>query len=165
MILVSACLLGQKVKYNGESNDHPLLMEYAARGQFLPICSECLGQLPIPRPPMEIQQGPGADVLAGKARVKNTRQEDFTPAFLQGAQLVLKTVQQQGIRAAILKANSPSCGAGWIYDGSFSRTKIPGDGVMAALLRAHGIRLYTEKDVNRSLLEELLSEDAAQKCS
>ena len=144
MILVSACLLGHKVKYSGGSNPHALLMKYNERGQFMAVCPECLGQLPIPRPPVEIQQADGAAVLAGNARVQSADGKDVTSCFLHGAQEVLQTAAAYGIRTAILKENSPSCGSGRIYDGSFTGTLACGDGVAAEALKAAGISVYGE---------------------
>ncbi len=159
MILVSACLLGHKVKYSGGSNPHALLMKYNERGQFMAVCPECLGQLPIPRPPVEIQQADGAAVLAGNARVQSADGKDVTSCFLHGAQEGLQTAAAYGIRTAILKENSPSCGVHAVYDGSFSHNRLSGQGVCAALLAQHGIRLYSEKDMTEELLEKLLEED------
>ncbi len=159
MILVSACLLGHKVKYSGGSNPHELLMKYNERGQFMAVCPECLGKLPIPRPPVEIQQADGEAVLAGRARVRSAAGKDVTSCFLQGAREVLQTAAAYGVRIAILKENSPSCGVHAVYDGSFSRKKLAGQGVCAALLARQGIRLYSEKDMTEELLEKLLAED------
>ena len=154
-ILVSACLLGVPCRYDGTGTADARVLALAKKRHIVPVCPEQLGGLPTPRPSAE----------RNGTRVLTRDDRDVTAPFQRGAEETLRLSRLFSCRIAILKANSPSCGAGWIYDGSFSRTKIPGDGVMAALLRAHGIRLYTEKDVNRSLLEELLSEDAAQKCS
>ncbi len=159
MILVSACLLGHKVKYNGGSNTQELLMKYNERGQFMAVCPECLGQLPIPRPPVEIQWADGAAVLAGQARVRSADGSDVTSCFVHGAREVLQTAAAYGIKIAILKENSPSCGVHAVYDGTFQHKKLAGRGVCASLLSQQGIRLYSEKDLTPSLLENLLEED------
>lgn len=156
MILVSACLLGHKVRYNGSADEHPLLMKYNEMGKFITICPECLGQLSIPRPPVEIINGNGQDVLAGAAKIMSKLEEDLTVNFIVGAEKLLTIAEQYGIKAAILKERSPSCGVHQIYDGTFSGRKIVGEGVAAALLRQHGIKLYSEEDVTEPLLKEIL---------
>jgi len=96
--------------------------------------------------PAEIQGGDGNDVLDSRARVVTSQGDDVTDAFIQGARAVLDLARLNRVNLAILKSNSPSCGCGRIYDGSFSRRLRPGDGVAAALLRRHGVKVLTEKD-------------------
>lgn len=159
MILVSSCLLGNDVKYNGGNNGHELLMKY---GQYLTaVCPECLGRLPIPRPPAELQGGDGEAVLAGRARVCNKEGLDVTGHFLRGAEQALELARKHNVRVAILKANSPSCGNVQIYNGRFDGGKIPGSGVTAALLRKNGITVYSEKEIDEDLLKRLISADEA----
>ncbi len=162
MILVSACLLGKNVKYSGGNNHFPLLTEHFDPAVFLPVCPECLGELPIPRPPAEIEGGfRGEDVWSGTARVLNKEGGDVTPAFRLGAEraLSLAMAADSPVTAAILKERSPSCGSHLIYDGTFSGNKIPGSGVTAALLKKHGIPVYSEEDLTEELLLRLISED------
>ena len=161
MILVSACFLGHKQRYDGGSNPHGLLLLYNACQQFMPICPECLAGLSVPRPPAEIVGGTGCEVIAGQASVKNKRGEPVTESFCQGAAAVRKIAEENKVKYAILKENSPSCGVHEIYDGSFSGQKIHGQGVCAALLAAAGVTLYSEKDLSPDLLEKILREDAA----
>lgn len=161
MILVSACLLGHKVKYDGGENAHALLVQYNARGRFLAVCPECMAHLPVPRPPMEIQGRTGKKVLSGKARVADVNGQDTTAYFLEGARQVLQMAQAYRVRVAILKESSPSCGVHTIYDGSFLGRKVRGTGVTTALLMANGIRVYSEKDMTQGLLESLIAEDLA----
>lgn len=161
MILVSACLLGHKVKYDGGENGQPLLLRYAARGQFLPVCPESAAKLPVPRPPVELQGGTGEAVLAGRAVVRDTEGADRTAAFRRGAKSVLAVAKRYQAQIAILKENSPSCGVHQVYDGTFCRRKIDGQGVTAAQLAAAGLRLYSEKDLTEELLLALLAEDQA----
>lgn len=156
MILVSACLLGEKTKYNGEDNLNPLLKEFEKRGVFAAVCPECLGGLPTPRPPAEIQGGTGAAVWERRAFVCNTQGRDLTDAFLKGAEKSLEAVKKYRIQYAVLKARSPSCGSGEIYDGTFSGRTAGGDGVAAALLKRHGVTVFTEENLTRELLEDLL---------
>ena len=112
----------------------------------VPVCPEVLGGLSVPRQPAEIVGGTGAGVLAGTARVVNSGGEDVTDAYLRGARLALHTGLQTGCSAAILKSRSPSCGAGCIYDGTFSHTRVTGDGVFAAMLKGHGYRVFTDEE-------------------
>lgn len=162
MILVSACLLGRKTKYNGGSNPHGLLVLYEACGRFLPVCPEALGGLVAPRPPAEINGGAGPEVLAGTAKVKNREGEDVTAAFIKGSEQVKNLIGEQKITAAILKENSPSCGVKAVYDGSFSGQKIKGQGVTAAVLAAAGVALYSECDLSPDLIERLINEDSLE---
>lgn len=161
MILVSGCLLGHKVKYDGGENGQPLLLRYAARGQFLPVCPESAAKLPVPRPPVEIQGGTGAEVWAGCAVVRDVQGAERTEAFRRGAKCVLAVAERYQAQIAILKENSPSCGVHQVYDGTFCRRKIDGQGVAAARLIAAGLRLYSEKDLTEELLSALLAEDQA----
>lgn len=159
MILVSACLLGHKVKFNGESNRNELLLKYNERGRFLAVCPECFAMLPVPRPPMEIQNGTGKKVLAGKARIMDETGMDTTGYLLTGADKVLKIAEAYHAHAAILKEGSPSCGVKRIHSGQFDGKKIKGQGVTTALLEKHGLTVYSEKDITVGRLEELLAED------
>jgi uncharacterized protein YbbK (DUF523 family) len=138
MILVSACLLGINCRYDGKTVCKPELIARLRHGDLIPVCPEQLGGLATPRPPAEIQGGNGQEVLTGKARVINTRGEDVTPAFIRGAYEVLKIARLAGAEKCFFKGNSPSCGHGQIYDGSFQHRLRPGDGVTAALLKEHG---------------------------
>ena len=159
MILVSSCLLGNNVKYNGGNNGHELLMKY--RQYLTAVCPECLGRLPIPRPPAELQGGDGEAVLSGNAKVCNKEGLDVTGHFLQGAERAMELARTNKVRVAILKANSPSCGNQQIYNGRFDGGKIPGRGVTAALFQKNGIKVYSEKDIDEDLLKRLISVDEA----
>ena len=161
MILVSACLLGHRVKYDGGTNTHDLILRYHERGQFLAVCPECFALLPVPRPPMELCHVTGAALLAGKGKAVDRNGLDTTEYLLTGAQKVLKIAETYEIRTAILKESSPSCGVHVVHTGDFDGRKQPGMGVAAALLKAHGIRVYSETDLTQALLEQLLREDAA----
>ena len=138
MILVSACLLGVNCQYNGESDFTKELLEFLKnKGEFITVCPEVLGGLPIPRD--------GAEIVGDK--VKTAKGNDVTKEFLKGAEKVLKFAKENNVDLAILKAKSPSCGVDIIYDGTFSRKLIEGDGITAALLRKNGIKVMTEKDL------------------
>jgi uncharacterized protein YbbK (DUF523 family) len=137
-ILVSACLLGVNCQYNGESDFTRELLEFLKnKGEFIAVCPEVLGGLPIPRD--------GAEIVGKK--VKTAVGKDVTKQFLKGAERVLKIAKENNVKLAILKAKSPSCGAGWIYDGTFSQNLIKGDGITAALLKKNKIKVFTEKDL------------------
>ncbi|TEU17402.1 MAG: DUF523 domain-containing protein [Anaerolineales bacterium] len=144
--LVSACLLGIYTRYDGGCCPVPQLIQLAARGLAVPVCPEVAGGLPIPRPPAEIVGGDGLAVLDGRARVLTIEGEDVTEAFLAGARQALETAQRLGIRQAVLKEDSPSCGSRRIYDGTFSGRTVSGQGVAAALLQRNGITVLSEEE-------------------
>lgn len=145
MILVSRCLCGEQCKYNGGHNYREEVAKLCNQEAVVLACPEVLGGLPTPRIPAEIIGGSGEDVLAGKAYVVTKTGKDVTKAFIEGAYKALEIAQAHGATQAILKANSPSCGCGSIYDGTFKGMLIPGLGVTAALLKAHGIEVMTEE--------------------
>ena len=135
----SACLCGHKVRYDGgDCATADVLV-----AQVLPICPEVMGGLPTPRAPAEIVGGDGHDVWAGRARVVDANGVDVTGAFKLGAELTLQRLQAAHIDTVYLKAKSPSCGQGQIYDGSFSGQLREGDGVSTALFQQHGIRVIS----------------------
>lgn len=146
MILVSGCLLGINCKYNGGSNLSEEILAHIKTHGGIPVCPEQLGGLTTPRVPAEIFGGAGADVLKGSAQVRTKDGCDVTSAFITGAEESLKIAKAFNITKAVLKARSPSCGVGKIYDGSFSGTTSHGDGVTAALLKENGIEVYTEEN-------------------
>jgi uncharacterized protein YbbK (DUF523 family) len=146
LLLVSACLVGIPCQYDGGNCPNDQIQDLAAQGDVLPLCPEVVGGLPTPRPPAEIQGGDGGDVLKEQARVVNIEGKDVTAEFLAGAQKTLRIVQRWDIKEAILKARSPSCGVGQIYDGSFSGRLAEGDGVTAALLKREGIIVKNDEE-------------------
>ena len=146
-VLVSACLAGIPVRHDGSSNERSAVAELVAQGRAVLVCPEVDGGLGTPRPPAEIVGGDGSDVLAGRARVLTVDGVDMTEPYVRGARLALEAAQVAGAATAILKARSPSCGRDAIYDGTHSRTLTEGDGVTAALLRAHGLTVLTEEDL------------------
>ncbi|NLG85218.1 MAG: DUF523 domain-containing protein [Firmicutes bacterium] len=145
-ILVSACLLGLACRYDGGHCRHEGVLRLLAGREIVPVCPEVLGGLAIPRPPAEIVGGNGHDVLAGRARVVDKTGRDVTEAFRRGAEAALAKAEACGVKAAVLKERSPSCGVRWIYDGSFTRRLRPGLGVAAVLLRERGIVLQSEEE-------------------
>ncbi|WP_282340249.1 MULTISPECIES: DUF523 domain-containing protein [Pseudomonas] len=144
-LLVSRCLLGQRVRYDGGAHGpFSPLQQWQAEGRVVAVCPEVAGGLPTPRPPAEIPGGCGAEVLDGRLPVLTVDGADVTAAFVRGAEVALALVRQHGIRLAVLKARSPSCGNLQNYDGSFSGTLVEGEGVTAALLRQAGVRVFHE---------------------
>jgi uncharacterized protein YbbK (DUF523 family) len=146
-VLVSACLAGCACRYDGSDNGDDRLAGLLRNGRAVLVCPEEQGGLGTPRPAAEIVGGDGHDVLDGRARVMTASGRDVTEAYLEGARTALAEAQRVGARTAMLKARSPSCGKGAIYDGSFGRRLSSGDGVTAALLQAHGIRVLTEEEI------------------
>ena len=147
-VLVSRCLLGHRVRYDGgASGPYGQLARWQDEGRIIALCPEVAGGLPTPRAPAEIPGGQGLDVLNGKAPVMTSEGEDVTAAFMDGAQQALALVNRHGIRIAILKANSPSCGNLLTYDGTFSGVKVSGEGVTAALLKQHGVLVFSELEL------------------
>ena len=138
-LAASACLCGHKVRYDG--GDCAAADVLAA--EALPICPEVMGGLPTPRAPAEIVGGDGHELWAGRARVMGADGVDVTEAFKLGAELALQRLQAAHIDTVYLKAKSPSCGQGQIYDGSFSGQLREGDGVSTALFQQHGIRVIS----------------------
>jgi uncharacterized protein YbbK (DUF523 family) len=158
-ILVSACLLGAKVRYHGgdAASDHPILRRWLAEGRLVVACPERDGGLSTPRPAAEIVGGDGHAVVARLATVTTSNGADVTGAFRKGAEVALQLVQHHRIRLAVLKDGSPSCGSSSIYDGTFSGTRHDGRGVTAALLESHGVRVFSDAaiDAADAWLDEL----------
>lgn len=133
-VLISRCLLGEKCRYDGEGSSFEKLQKIKEKCSLIPICPEVLGGLPIPRKPSEIFNG----------RVYMTDGTDVTENFREGAKKALITALDNSCSVAILKAKSPSCGSETVYDGTFSAKLTDGDGITAALLKEHGIKVFTE---------------------
>lgn len=149
-ILISACLLGQPVRYDGGDKkvSDRWLERWRAEGRLVPACPELLGGLGVPRPPAEIEPGGTAAAVAeGLARVMTPGGEDVTAAFLAGAEATLTAALEAGCRFALLKENSPSCGSRHIHAGAFDGRKVPGEGLAAQALRRHGLEVYSEKEI------------------
>ncbi|MGI6611661.1 MAG: DUF523 domain-containing protein [Limnochordia bacterium] len=136
-VLVSACLMGHACRYDGQSCQVDTVDVGSA--EAVPFCPEQAGGLPTPREPAEIVGGHGDDVIDSSAQVLTKHGVNVTQQYVKGAHAALGLCQEHGIRRAVLKGRSPSCGVSIIYDGTFSSTVRPGPGVTAALLRRHGI--------------------------
>ncbi|HEY9854662.1 MAG TPA: DUF523 domain-containing protein [Stenomitos sp.] len=146
MMLVSACLVGERCRYDGDGFDrYPDLKRLVVEGEAIAVCPEELGGLPTPRPPAELQGGDGAAAWRGEARLTTHAGADVTEAFLRGAEETARLAAECGATLAVLKARSPSCGCHGIYDGSFSGQIVPGMGVTAARLKAMGLQVESEE--------------------
>jgi uncharacterized protein YbbK (DUF523 family) len=151
-ILISACLLGRKVRYDGKTlpvTDN-LLERWMAQGRVISVCPEVDAGMSIPRAPAEITAGTGYDVLAGTAKVLIENGDEVSAYFEKGAQLTLALCKQYDIKVAVLTESSPSCGSSNIYDGSFTRQKIAGVGVTVALLEQHGIKVFNQHQLSEA---------------
>jgi len=146
-ILISACLLGRKVRYNGSdkaSGFQRILDRWQARGWLVPLCPEIAVGFATPRPPAEIQGHGGAAVLDGKARITEDTGGDVTDLYVQAAQEAVALAQRNGCRHAVLTDGSPSCGSTFIYDGSFTGVREAGVGTTTAALQRAGIQVWPE---------------------
>lgn len=146
MILVSSCLAGLEVRYNGTHCLDKQLQQLIQDNKAIPVCPELLGGFTTPREPAEIIGGNGYDVLDGEARVIEKSGTDVTELYLKGAYLTLKKAKELKATAIVLKEFSPSCGSSRIYNGEFSGKTISGDGVTSALLKRNGIKVLSEKE-------------------
>ena len=152
-ILISACLIGRPVRYDGGSKDQhsDILSEWMRSGIGVPFCPEDAAGLPTPRQPVEIEPGQdGRDVLIGRARIVDAAGEDETEAYRRGAELALEFARAQRCSAAVLTDGSPSCGPHSVHDGTFTGRKKSGLGVVAALLRENGLKLFSEHEISEA---------------
>ena len=140
-ILISACLVGDNVKYNGGNNLSPKIEALLEKYELIPFCPEVEGGLSIPRTPAERKDG----------RVINQDGEDVTDAYYKGAELAFNICLYLKIKKVILKEKSPSCGSKIIYDGTFTHKEIPGMGITAEYLKEKGIEVYSEDDIDSLL--------------
>ena len=141
MILVSACLLGINCKYDGGNNFNQKVFDLVKEGKAIPVCPEQLGGLKTPRIPSEIK------MIDGKRCVINSEGEDVTENFEKGAIEVLKLAKELGIKKAVLKSKSPSCGVNKIYSGNFDKQLVDGNGITADLLIRNGIEVITPDEL------------------
>ena len=140
-IIVSSCILGNNTKYNGGNNYNPLVERLKEKYIIIPICPEVMGGLGIPRIPSERIND----------RVINKNGDDVTNNYLLGLDKVLKLIENEEIKYAVLKDGSPSCGSKFIYDGTFTGNKIRGMGITAECLSKLGIKIITEKEIEEIL--------------
>lgn len=137
-MLVSACLLGVACNHLGRANRSEAVVALAANHRLIPVCPEVAGGLPTPRPAAEVQ---------GDGSVRTEAGDDVSLAYRRGAAAAVALARAAGARDAVLKARSPSCGCHEVYDGTFTRQRVPGEGVTAAALRQAGIDVRSEEDV------------------
>lgn len=137
-LLVSACLVGVRCNHLGEASTSAAVVALGERHHLIPVCPETAGGLPTPRPAAEIQPDGSVRTAAG---------DDVTRAYRRGAAQAVRLALAAGCRAAVLKARSPSCGCHEVYDGSFTRTRVAGEGVTARALREAGVSVCDEHDV------------------
>jgi uncharacterized protein YbbK (DUF523 family) len=137
-LLVSACLLGVRCNHLGEASTSAAVVSLGRRHRLVAVCPETAGGLPTPRPAAEMQPDGAVRTEAGA---------DVTDAYRRGAAQAVRLAAAAGASAAVLKARSPSCGCQEIYDGSFTRTRVPGEGVTARALREAGVAVWSEDDV------------------
>lgn len=137
-IIVSACLLGDRCRYDGAVKPCGKVTRLAQEVKVIPVCPEVLGGLSIPRSAAERRRD----------QVVTCDGRNVTKEFIQGAQKVLEIAKAAGVTVAVLKARSPSCGSGQIYDGTFSKKLIDGDGVFAQICKENGIQVYTEDNLD-----------------
>ena len=147
-VVISQCLLGVCCRYDGRSAANEAVRNEACARGWIPVCPEVLGGMTTPRAPSERLGG----------RVVNREGEDVTEAFQRGAEEALRIARLYGAKYALLKERSPSCGSGEIYDGSFSGTKCPGDGMTAAIFKENGIRVFGESQLGE-LINQLRWDD------
>jgi uncharacterized protein YbbK (DUF523 family) len=153
-VLVSSCLLGLAVRYDGRGVPQERLIHHMNEGNLFFFCPEQYGGLPTPREPAEIEPGKTAqDVLDGTAKIITKSGVDVTEPFMKGAREMLELCKKLAIDTVILKQNSPSCGHGVVYDGTFTGQKIQGNGLTAQLLENNGIKVYSEQDYPAELFE------------
>ncbi|HDV8224136.1 DUF523 domain-containing protein [Enterobacter hormaechei] len=145
-ILVSACLMGLKVRYNGKEKAQMThqLARWQQEQRLVIHCPELAAELPVPRPPAEIMSAEGKDVMRGQARIIENTGTDVTGHYQLAAWLALRAAQEAGCTAALLTDGSPTCGTQFIYNGSFSNQRKSGMGVAASLLSEHGIAVFSE---------------------
>ncbi|WP_347550025.1 DUF523 domain-containing protein [Pseudalkalibacillus hwajinpoensis] len=145
MILVSSCLAGLEVRYDGHHSLNTNVRTLVEENNAVTICPELLGGFSTPREPAEIVGGDGEDVLNGKARVIERSGKDVTQLYIKGAYTTLDKAIEIGATIVVLKENSPSCGSSMIYNGEFIGKRVLGNGVTSALLKRNGLRVISEK--------------------
>jgi uncharacterized protein YbbK (DUF523 family) len=155
-ILVSACLLGERVRYDGGHSRVAAFEQWQKQGRIISICPEVAGGLPIPRPAAEIESGDSDLVLRGRGFIRRRDGQDVTDAFIDGAERTLALCFEHHIRIAVLKEGSPSCGVSFVNDGNFSGAKIDGMGITARLLSQHGVFVFSEHQLDEAV-EQLVS--------
>ena len=145
-LIVSACLLGVACNHRGQASTSAAVVDLRRDRRLIPVCPETAGGLPTPRSAAEVQPS---------GRVRTAAGEDVTDAYDRGAAQAVRLAAAAGVAGAVLKARSPSCGCHEVYDGSFTRTRVEGEGVTARALRAAGVPVWSEEDVEAGALDRL----------
>ncbi|AVK96717.1 DUF523 domain-containing protein [Lysinibacillus sphaericus] len=145
MIVVSSCLAGLEVRYNGTHCLNNKIMKLIEENKAITVCPELLGGFSTPREPAEIIGGNGEDVLDGIAKVIEKSGRDVTELYIKGAYITLKKAIDVNATVVVLKEYSPSCGSSMIYNGEFIGKEIAGNGVTAALLKRNGLQVISER--------------------
>lgn len=135
-VLVSACLLGLKVRFDGLSKENKEILDLINNFEFIPVCPEIMGGLSTPRVPSEIRDG----------KVFNKDGVDVTENYLRGAEEALRLCKIYNCDTVVLKSKSPSCGKGLVYDGTFSGNLVSGNGITTDYLLKNGIKVYSEDE-------------------
>lgn len=151
-ILVSGCLLGQPVRYNGcaFTLESELLSHWSKQGMIVPLCPEIAAGFQTPRPPAEIEQGyDGFDISLGRGRILEKSGHDVTALFISGAQIALDVAIAAGCRYALLTDGSPSCGSSFIYSGQHNGQQRPGSGIAASRLKEAGIKVFAQHQIQQ----------------
>lgn len=151
-ILISSCLIGLNVKWNGKSKNIADLKRLVSEGKAIFLCPEQIGGLSTPRVPAEIEAGRTAkEVLEGKAKIIGNNGSNLTEEIIRGSNETLKFCKEYGIKIAILRDGSPTCGSVKTYSGRFDGVKIKGRGVLTELLEQNGIKVYNEFNFPKDL--------------
>jgi len=146
-ILISSCLVGINCRYDSKPNTSDKLLDLVKDGKAIFMCPEQTGGLSTPREPAEIELGKNArDVLEGNGKVITKSGKNVTKEYIEGAQATLNLCKNLNVTVAILKARSPACSSSSVYDGTFSGSKISGNGITAELLKQKGIEVYDEEN-------------------
>ncbi len=149
MYLISACLCGVNCKYNGKNNLNEKCLKLLREGKAVLVCPEQMGGLTTPRIPSELI-GSSKDIIEySKGKILDKEGNDVSVQFIKGAEETLKIAKELGVKKAILKEGSPSCGSSFIYDGSFSGKKIKGEGITTYLLRKEGVEVISEEEFDK----------------
>jgi uncharacterized protein YbbK (DUF523 family) len=143
--IVSACLAGVNCTYKKTNNLKPFVKALVDKEKAVPVCPEVMGGLGIPREKAEISGGNGFDVLNLRAKVITGSGRDISREYIKGAGIIGAIAKRYKIKKAILKSGSPACGCGFIYDGTFTDTRIKADGVLTAILKAGGVKIFNER--------------------
>ncbi|MEH7613170.1 DUF523 domain-containing protein [Gottfriedia acidiceleris] len=155
MILVSSCLAGLEVRYNGSHSLDNRIQKLLQENRAITVCPELLGGFLTPREPAEIVGGDGEDVLDRKAKVVEKSGRDVTELYIKGAYHTLRKAQEVNATIIVLKEYSPSCGSAMIYNGEFKAKKVVGNGVTTALLKRNGLRVISEEKLT-DILDEII---------